>query len=221
MDNLLAHAKLIEKIDAFLERYQSDLSYCHGVDHVRRVAKLAVKIGTIEKADCQIIEVAALLHDVGVIPLGWSRRALGRDENDFQEFLGLYMLPSADHGEIGALIVERFLEQTGYPENKIKQVTLIIREHPTITQTTVESRVVADADKLDGLGATWVARAFQRTNAFDRSIGIESVPKKYFKGKERFLDHFYSESAKEMALQRYRFLAAFNEQFEREMNLEA
>ena len=62
MEKESAHAQLIEKIEAFLERYQSDLSYCHGVDHVRRVAKLAVKIGTIEKADCQIIEVAALLQ---------------------------------------------------------------------------------------------------------------------------------------------------------------
>ena len=115
MDNLLAHAQLIEKINAFLDRYQSDLSYCHGVDHVRRVTKLAIKIGTIEKADCQLIEVAALLHDVGMIPLGWGRHALGRDENDFQEFLGLYVLPSADHGEVGALIAGRFLEQIAYP----------------------------------------------------------------------------------------------------------
>jgi hypothetical protein len=27
MDNLLTHAQLIEKINAFLEKYQSDLSY--------------------------------------------------------------------------------------------------------------------------------------------------------------------------------------------------
>jgi uncharacterized protein len=221
MDNLLAHAQLIERINAFLERYQSDLSYCHGVDHVRRVAKLAVKIGAIEKADCQIIEVAALLHDVGVVPLGWSRHALGRDENDFQEFLGLYTLPSADHGEVGALIAKRFLEQIGYPETKTKQVALIINEHNTHNQTTLESRVVNDADKLEALGATWVARAFQRTNAFDRHISIESIPQKYLEGRRPILDSFHTETVKEMALQRYRFLTAFIEQFQREMNLEA
>ena len=220
MDNMLANTQFIEKINAFLDRYQSDLSYSHGVDHVRRVAKLAVKIGTIEKADCQIIEVAALLHEVGVIPLGWSKRALGRDENDFQEFLGLYVLPSADHAKIGALIAERFLEQIGYPEIKTKQVALIISEHNTNKQTTVESGVVNDADKLEILGATWVARAFQRTNAFDRYIGIESVPQKYLKGKERLLDSFHTETAKKMAMQRYRFLESFNEQFERELRLE-
>lgn len=220
MEKESAHAKLIEKIDAFLERYQSDLSYCHGVDHVRRVAKLAVKIGTIEKADCQIIEVAALLHDIGMIPLGWSKHALGRDENDFQEFLGLYALPSADHGEIGALIAERFLEHLGYSNPKRRHVKQIISEHTTNKQTTVESRVVNDADKLEILGATWVARAFQRTNAFDRHIGIESIPQKYLKGKERLLDSFHTETANRMAVQRYRFLESFNEQFQRELCLE-
>ena len=84
MDNLLTHAQLIEKINAFLEKNQSDLSYCHGSDHVRRVAKLAVKLGAPEGADCQIIEIAALLHDIGCVPLAWSRHALGKDEYDFQ-----------------------------------------------------------------------------------------------------------------------------------------
>jgi uncharacterized protein len=221
MDNLLAHAQLIERINAFLERYQSDLSYCHGVDHVRRVAKLSVKIGTIEKADCQIIEVAALLHDVGVVPLGWSRHASGRDENDFQEFLGLYTLPSADHGEVGAIIAERFLEQIGYPETKTKQVALIISEHATNKQTTLESRVVNDADRLEALGATWVARAFQRTSAFDRHLGIESVPERFLNGKERLTaDLFHTEKAKTMAAERYKFLVTFNKQFQRELRLE-
>jgi HD superfamily phosphodiesterase len=84
MDNLLTHAQRIEKINAFLDQYQSDLSYCHGFDHVRRVAKLAVKLGALEGADCQIIEIAALLHDIGCVPLAWSRHALGKDEYDFQ-----------------------------------------------------------------------------------------------------------------------------------------
>ncbi len=131
------------------------------------------------------------------------------------------MLETDDHGKIGAGIAKRFLEQNGYPENKIRQVATIVAEHPTIVQTTLESKCVADADKLDALGATWVARAFQRTNAFDRSLTIDSIPEKYFRGKERFLAHFYSESAKKMAIERYRFLAAFEAQFKKELNLEA
>ncbi len=221
MEKSLTRAQIIEKINALLDRYQSDLSYCHGVDHARRVAKLAVKIGTIEKADCEIIEIAALLHDIGVVPLGWSRHASGKDDNDFQDFLGLYALPSANHGEVGALIAERFLEQIGYPGAKIEQVALIISEHNTQNQTTPESRIVNDADKLEALGATWIARAFQRTNAFDRSISIESIPKKYLEGRKPILDGFHTESVKEMAKQRYKFLESFIEQFQSEMNLEA
>jgi HD superfamily phosphodiesterase len=103
----------------------------------------------------------------------------------------------------------------------IQQVTKIISEHPTIKQTSPESGIVADADKLDSLGATWVARAFQRTSAFDRTIGIESIPTKYLIGRESYLPHFYSKTAKEIATQRSKFLISFIEQFEREMNLNA
>ncbi len=220
MGKLSTHAQIIEKINDLLDRYHSDLSYCHGADHCRRVAKLAVKIGMREGADCEIIEVAALLHDVGTIPLAWSRHASGRDDYDFQKFMGSYALPSADHGEVGALITGRFLQQNGYPEDKTGHVVQIIREHNTPNQTTAESKIVNDADKLEALGATWVARAFQRTNAFDRHISIESIPGEYLEGRKPILDSFHTESIKEMALQRYLFLTAFIEQFQREMNFE-
>jgi uncharacterized protein len=221
MDSTLAHSQQVERVDAFLRKYQSDMNYCHGFDHSRRVARLAVKIGTIEKADCEIIEIAALLHDIGQVSLAWARRALGKDESDYQDFITRYLLDTNDHGKIGAIIAGRFLEQAGYPEDKIKQVMLIVSEHPSTTQTTLESGVVSDADKLDALGATWIARAFQRTNAFDRTLSIESIPEKYIKGKERFLDHFYTRTAREIGLQRYLFLAAFQEQFQKELNLES
>jgi HD superfamily phosphodiesterase len=140
---------------------------------------------------------------------------------DIYDFLGRYALPSSRHEEVRALIAGRFLKDNGYAEDKFRQIISIVSEHTTITQTTLESKIVADADKLDSLGATWVARGFQRTNAFDKRLGIESIPDKYLKGKEKYLNHFYSESARKMAAERYQFLAAFIEQFEKEMKLEA
>jgi uncharacterized protein len=228
MDNSLTHTQLIEKINAFLEKYQSDLSYCHGFDHVRRVAKLAVKIGTQEGADCQIVEIAALLHDIGVVPLGWSRHASGRDNGNFQKFLGTYVLPTTNHEhwgppheEVGALIADRLLESLNYPGTQRHQVTQIIREHPMENKpTTLESRIVYDADKLEALGATWIARAFQRTSAFDRQLGIESVPERYLNEKESILGVFHTETAKKMAVGRYWFLVSFNQQFQRELRME-
>ena len=222
MENLLTHTQIIKKINTLLDKYQSDLSYCHGADHVRRVAKLAVTIGTVEKAECKIIEIAALLHDIGTVPLAWGRHASGVDDNDFQEFLGLYTLPSADHGEVGALIAERFLERLDYPNVKRQHVKQIISEHTRwMEQTTLESRIVNDADKLEMLGATWVARAFQRTSAFDRHLGIESVPERFLYSKEKLLpDAFHTESARKMATERHKFLISFDRQFQRELCLE-
>ena len=217
----MEHSQLIERIDTFLETYQADLSYCHGTDHVRRVTKLGVKIGTQEGAECQIIEIAALLHDIGNVPLGWSKLALGRDENDFIDFLALYVLPSTDHGELGALIAGRFLEHLGYPDEQTQHIKQIISEHTKGTeQTTLESRIVSDADKLELLGATWIARAFQRTSAFDRHLGIESVPERFLSDKDTLPNAFHTETAKTMAAERYRFLVSFSKQFQRELNLE-
>jgi len=217
----MEHTQLIERINAFLETYQADLSYGHGADHVRRVAKLGVKIGRQEGADCHIIEIAALLHDIGYVPLGWSKLALGRDESDFIDFLGLYVLPSTDHGELGALIAERFLERLGFANAQRQHVKQIISEHTKGTeQTTLESRIVSDADKLELLGATWIARAFQRTSAFDRHLGIESVPERFLSGKETLPNALHTETAKKMATERYTFLVSFCEQFQRELHLE-
>jgi len=223
MDNLPSRAHVIGEINAFLEKYQSDLSYCHGADHVRRVAKLGVEIGTHEGADCQIIEIAALLHDIGMVPLGWGKLALGRDENDFIEFLGSYVLPTTDHGELGALIADRFLERLSFPEAQRQRVRQIISEHDkAMGQTTLESRIVNDADKLELIGATWIARAFQRTSAFDRHLGIESVPQRFLNGKEKINTDvfFHTGKAKMMAVDRYNFLVSFCRQFQRELNLE-
>jgi uncharacterized protein len=219
---MMEHNGLIEKINAFLEKYQSDLSYMHGVDHVQRVAKLGVMIGAQESADCHIIEIAALLHDIGYVPQAWGRYALERDENDFQEFLGLYVLPTPDHAEMGALIAERFLENLGYPNPQRQHVKQIISEHNKGTkQTTLESRIVNDADKLETLGATWIARAFQRTSAFDKHLGIESMPERFLNRHEKILpDTFHTGTAKSMASERHKFLVSFNKQFQREMNLE-
>ncbi|MBN2238219.1 MAG: HD domain-containing protein [Dehalococcoidales bacterium] len=215
------HEQLIGKINAFLDTYQSDHSYCHGADHVHRVTKLAVMIGEIEKLDCQIIEVASLLHDCGMIPLAWGRHASGEDTYDFQNFLGRYALPSADHGEVGELIAGRFLRENGYPEEKLKLVTQIIREHNKGNQTTPESQVVNDADKLEAIGATWIARAFQRTNAFDRTVSIESVPANYLENRRGIVDSFHTETARKMGEKRFEFMTAFIEQFRKEMDLEA
>ena len=54
-----------EKIRIKAKTFFKDASGCHDWSHVERVVKLAMKIGKIEKADLDVLEVAALLHDIG------------------------------------------------------------------------------------------------------------------------------------------------------------
>ena len=54
---------MIEKLKPKIEKYFPYPS--HGFDHTERVYNLAVRIAKDEKADLEIVQAAALLHDVG------------------------------------------------------------------------------------------------------------------------------------------------------------
>ena len=111
----------------------------HGFDHVLRVLALALRIGKEEGADLEVVRAAALLHDVG--------RAEERRTG-------------TSHAIVGARMAEAILD--GEAQDRVKAVCLTIAEHryrDDLRPSTIESRVLYDADKLDAIGAMGVARA--------------------------------------------------------------
>ena len=57
--------KVIKQIEQEAKKYFKDASGCHDWTHVERVETLALWIGKKEKADLDILEIAAILHDIG------------------------------------------------------------------------------------------------------------------------------------------------------------
>ena len=55
----------IKKVEAEAKKYFKNASGCHDWTHVERVRALARRIGCEEKGDLFVLEIAALLHDVG------------------------------------------------------------------------------------------------------------------------------------------------------------
>lgn len=117
----------------------------HDFEHVMRVYRMAERLGEEEGADLEILRAAALLHDVeGSVP--------GGEEGN-----------RANHHQSSASFAGQVLQAEGWPEDRIQAVQHCIRSHRyrdrSEPPTTLEAKILFDADKLDVLGAIGAARA--------------------------------------------------------------
>jgi len=117
----------------------------HDKDHVGRVYNLCLTLAKGKKVDLQVLEIAALLHDVG-------REAEHNDKTG-----------KTDHAKIGAGVAENLLKDLGFDEVKIEHVKECILSHRfrgKIIPKSLEAKILFDADKLDTLGAIGIARSY-------------------------------------------------------------
>jgi uncharacterized protein len=125
---------------AIARKHYDEHDAAHDFDHVLRVWALAQRLGAAEGADMAILQAAALLHDVGRPEQSRTGRC---------------------HAEVGSERARVIL--AGHPAAQVEAVAQAIAEHRFRSDrrpTSVEARVLYDADKLDALGAVGVARAF-------------------------------------------------------------
>jgi uncharacterized protein len=116
----------------------------HGLEHTKRVMKLALHIGKKEKAGLEIIRFAAALHDI-------ARSAEDKSGG------------KTDHAARGAEMAAAILKKYGYPAEKIPAVCHCIETHRFrghLKPKTIEAKCLFDADKLDSIGAVGIGRAF-------------------------------------------------------------
>ncbi len=124
--------------------YFNDARGSHDGDHTERVLRLAIRIGRKEKADLDVLRLAALLHDIG------------RAEEDRTN-------GKSCHAEAGAKKAKAVLEKRGLDPQIIGRVVHCIASHrfrKSVRRETLEARVLFDADKLDSIGAVGIGRAF-------------------------------------------------------------
>ena len=116
----------------------------HDFDHVERVLKMALHIGKKEKADLEVLKLAAILHDV-------SRKSADEQKG------------KVDHAKQGALTAREILEKFKIKESQIVAICHCIEAHRfrnAVKPKTLEAKILFDADKLDSIGAIGVGRAF-------------------------------------------------------------
>jgi HD superfamily phosphodiesterase len=111
----------------------------HGRDHIARVLKRSISLGQELNADLEVLVAAVYLHDLGIH----------------------YVLDKA-HGVLGAIKAEPVLERISFPGGKRDAVLCAIRLHDTTAKpddrTTLESKILYDADKIDAFGVIGILR---------------------------------------------------------------
>jgi uncharacterized protein len=138
----------------------STLMIAHDFKHIDRVRKWALTIAGGEGyPHLEILEVTALLHDIGLGQISGNKDIKDRAS-----------LPP--HGPVGAEIAARFLKETsGLGIEDIVLMTDAIKHHsdpPNILSDYLNSlgeksnlaAILTDADMLDALGAVGLMRAF-------------------------------------------------------------
>lgn len=164
MDNLLISAT----IEYVKEVFATDFSG-HDFFHTMRVYQMATKIAMEEKADLQIVQLVALLHDV-------DDRKLSPETCENKDRAVAYM------------------RSQGLPEGMIVRVKDIIGEvsfagTDSVVPKTLEGKCVQDADRLDALGAMGIARAFAYGGNHNRVMYDPEIPPALNMGKEEYQNH--------------------------------
>jgi len=219
--------EIIKKTELFVKKILSEDSTGHDWWHIHRVRNLAKRIAREEGADIFLVELAALLHDIG----------------DYKFFKG--------DEEAGAAKVREWLsslEISPSLTDKIIEITSRVsfmlslpdkekgrdKKNSTILTLSKELMSVTDADRLDAMGAIGIARAFTYGGFFNRPIydptikPIKSITKEEYKITEApSINHFYEKLLKlkdmmytklgrKIAKRRHRFINLYLKQFFKE-----
>ncbi|WP_208640351.1 HD domain-containing protein [Vibrio aquaticus] len=187
----------------------------HDLSHVKRVVNTARELCQQENARLAVVLPAAYLHDCFTFAKNHPDRAKS--------------------STIAADKATAFLQSIGYPSEYIDDIHHAICAHSysaNITPTTLEAKIIQDADRLDALGAIGIARCLQVSAGFGASLYQVDDPfctDRELDDKNYTVDHFYNklfkletmmntESAKKEARKRTAYMEAFLQQLKQEID---
>lgn len=208
---------LVENTVHFVKEQLKNAEAGHDWFHIERVVTNAKKIA--ESEDCRedVVEIAALLHDIADPKFHDGNETLAQE-------VALDFLQSQNADSELILHVLHIIKNVSF-KNKEEQTG----------EPSVELQIVQDADRLDALGAIGIARAFHFGGFKNNVIYDASVPpvkifdkEKYKKSNGTTINHFYekllllkegmqTKKGREMAEKRHQFMVDFLEQFYEEV----
>jgi len=168
--------QLLARLRAHLAAEPLPRDGAHDLGHILRVARLALKLAAAEGADPETCLAAALLHDLVYRPKNHPESALT--------------------ARMAAELVPRWCQETPGLEGRTAAVAAAVATHSWSgggTPDSLEAAVVQDADRLEALGATGIARVFATGASFGAGLWHAEDP--WAKAREPddkawSLDHF-------------------------------
>lgn len=204
---------IINKTRAFVKDKLQNEGSGHDWFHIERVYNLATYLCKKENGDEFIIKMAVLLHDID----DWK---FSNNNNTTKNFLQSLNIDPSSYNKIMNII--NTISYKGGIENS--------------AQHDIEGKIVQDADRLDAMGAIGIARTFTYGGNKNRLIYNPSIKPKEFNSLEEVknsnnhtINHFYekllklknlmnTDTAKQIAEERHRFMELFLDEFYYEWN---
>jgi uncharacterized protein len=199
--------RILETVRQESQAYFRDARGSHDWGHTERVYELCLRIGRKERADLDVLKLAALLHDIG------------REEEDRSN-------GRTCHAEKGAVLARKILEKNGIDEQKTAKIVRCIETHRyrgRLVPDSLEGKVLFDADKLDSIGAVGIGRAFlfagevgarlhdpkievRRTKPYTKE---DTAYREFLVKLSRIKARMFTREARRMARERHAFMAEF------------
>lgn len=209
----MKNPQLIQNTIIFVKQQLQDAEGGHDWFHIERVLKNSENIAKGENCNLEVVQLGALLHDIA------DSKFHDGDET------------------VGPKVAREFLESQNVDEATIQHVIHIIDNisykggNFERKFSSKELDVVQDADRLDALGAIGIARAFNYGGFKNRTLYNPEIAPKTQMSKEEYkksdsptLNHFYekllllkdlmnTQTGKQIALERHRYMENFLSQF--------
>lgn len=209
----MSSEQLITDTIAFVKQELQNAEGGHDWFHIERVYKNSLLIAKTEECDALVVQLGALLHDIA------DSKFHNGDET------------------VGPRVAREYLESKAVSQDIIDHVVLII-ENISYKGGNFEKKfsskeldIVQDADRLDAIGAIGIARTFnyggfKNRTLYDPEIAPKTTMSKdeYKKNDSPTINHFYekllllkdkmnTETGKQIAQQRHKYMEGFLSQF--------
>lgn len=209
---------IVEAVAKMVQKKFEDEASGHDWWHIYRVWQTAKSISKIEKADLFIVELGALLHDIADWKFNSGDLTAGGKEAE-----KILLLFNIDQNTIQR--VKDIIDQVSFKGDAI--------ETP---MSSIEGKIVQDADRLDAIGAIGIARTFAYGGNKGRPMYSPNIKPQLNQTFESYknstaptINHFYekllllkdrmnTQTGKSMAEQRHLFMETYLKQFYDEWN---
>lgn len=204
------------KIKKEAQKYFENANGSHDWSHIERVLNLALQIGKKEGADLEILEIAAILHDIG---RSYQDQTNGK----------------IDHAIKGSELAKKILEKYNFEKEKIEKIIHCIetnRFRGEKKPDSLEAKILFDTDKLDAIGAIGIGRAFLFAGEIgaklhNKDVNIEKTKpytredtayREFMLKLRKIKDRMFTEEGKRIAQERHKFMIEFFNRLNKEVD---